>query len=165
MWNEDWYSQAAAGWGGVTRCRWTEGIKSVQHVRAGYPLTGAHVPATRAATGSIGGRLPVFQRSGFALRKSPFLRLGSDSLCAWESTLPPYPLLVPPFPFLTWVFPDVYSSWRVLAGTEPPISHGFFYWLICLCFCQQLRLEPGVSEDVGNGATASLLVLQVTARS
>ena len=142
MWNEDWYSQAFSGWeggggggGGEHRSR-TEGIKSLQHMWAVYPLTEAHVLLTRAATGLIWGWVSLLngaekQLCSPTVCAAPILRL---KIRESRRRIGGAALPVTPFffffpsshePFPGCASADVYFSWHVLAGAEPPISHIF----------------------------------------
>lgn len=96
-----------------------------------YPLTEAPVLLTRAATGLIRGRVSPFggaeeQLCSPAVCAAPILRLKSEN-CAVESV---EQLSRSAFSslhelFLVCASADVYFSWHVLAGAEPPISHIF----------------------------------------
>jgi len=148
MWNEDWYSQAAAGW---KRSRWTEGIKSVQHVRAVYPLTEAHVLSTCAATGLIGGWVSVFtgvekQLYPPTVRAAPILRLKSEDRAVESARQPACSAFSSSHKLFLVVRVLMFISPGV---SSPALSHRFHTFLLAnlTVLLPAAESEPGVGES------------------
>lgn len=125
------------------------GIKSVRHVRAVYPLTGAHVRSTcadrRLALGEAAFLSDGTRSSDPAL---PDRRRGKRRS---GKAAPAVPLFPPRNEVLAGcASADVYSSWRVLDGAEPPISHIFIGSFAAA------ESEPGAGGPGGRGGGSHL---------
>lgn len=171
MWNEDWYSQAFSGWeeggGGEHRSR-TEGIKSLQHMWAVYPLTEAHVLLTRAATGLIWGWV------------SP-LNGAEKQLCSLTVCAAPIPRLkitesrrriggaaLPVPPFFFFFFPSSHEPFFLVVRalmfispgmSSPALSHRFHTFLLANLTVLLPAAESGARSQRSSETVLLLLLL------
>ena len=154
------------GGGGEHRSR-TEGIKSLQHMWAVYPLTEAHVLLTRAATGLIWRWVSLLngaekQLCSLTVCAAPILRL---KIRESRRRIGGAALPVPPSFFFFSSSHEPFSwlceRWCLFLLACPrrrwATDFTHFYWLIWLCSCQQLRVSQE-SEILRDSATATATV-------